>query len=129
MAYTYDPTTPRGQVRLLTPDHNPTYPIYSDSDIDALLSLENNSVYRAAALLLDSLASNEAYISKAVRISNLQTNGPAVAAALRAGAAVLRGRAMDVEAQSGAMFDWAEQVNDQFTYLERVRKQLDRQGY
>ena len=54
MAYTYDPTTDRGKVRLLLYDNQgtdgdlTTY-VLSDADVDALLELNSDSIWYAAA--------------------------------------------------------------------------------
>lgn len=63
MAFTFDPTTTRGKVRLLLGDTNTSEipkQIFSDAEIDAFLSLENNEVYVAAAAGAESIAANKA---------------------------------------------------------------------
>lgn len=61
MAFTYDPSTNRGRVRLLLSDTDTVTEanqIFSDAEIDAFLSLENNSVYAAAAAGCRSIAAS-----------------------------------------------------------------------
>ena len=63
MSFTYDDTTSRGRVRLLVADVNTsdaTKQIFADSEIDALLALENNEVYLAAAAACLSIAADTA---------------------------------------------------------------------
>jgi len=61
MAFTYDPTTSRGRVRLLVSDtdtSDATKQIFTDAEIDALLSLGDNEVFQSAALACRSLAAS-----------------------------------------------------------------------
>lgn len=61
MAFTYDPTTDRGRVRLLvsdTDDQTAANQVFTDAEIDAFLSLEDNEVYAAAAAAAQSMAAN-----------------------------------------------------------------------
>jgi hypothetical protein len=109
MAFTYDPTTPRGKVRLLIADTASTRPIFQDADIDAFISMAlDNNVKRAAAQALLSIAANEVYVQKRIRILDLSTDGPAEAEALRKMAEDLMAQA-EIEEVDGA-FDWAEMV-------------------
>lgn len=118
MAFTLDYSTDRGKVRLLITDVDSTQALFDDSQVDAFLALEENSVPRAAALALDTIASNESLVQKASRLVDFQTNGPAVAADLRNHAKVLRERADQLEYADS--FDWAEMVTGPFTARERV---------
>jgi hypothetical protein len=61
MAFTFDPTTSRGKVRLLisdTDDVTAANQVFTDAEIDAFLSLEDNEVYAAAAAAAQSMAAN-----------------------------------------------------------------------
>lgn len=87
--FTYDVTTPVGQVRLLIPDRSAEAHMFEDEELAAFLALEG-SVRCAAALALETMAANEAYVQKAIRLLDLSTNGPATAAALLQRAAALR---------------------------------------
>ena len=61
MAFTFDPTTARGKVRLLisdTDDVTAANQVFTDAEIDAFLSLESNDVYAAAASACQSMAAN-----------------------------------------------------------------------
>lgn len=118
MAFTYDPTTDRGRVRLLITDTDAANAIFTDAEIDAFLSIEGDAVKRAAAAALDQTASSEALIQKRIRLLDLTTDGPAVAKALRDHAQRLREQAED-EDVTGA-FDWAELVLDDFSARERI---------
>lgn len=89
MAFTYDPTTDIGMVRLLIGDKDAGDPIFTDEEVTALL-LRVDNVTLAAADALDIIASNEAYVQKAIKLLDLTTNGPAVAVALREHATRLR---------------------------------------
>lgn len=59
MAFTFDPTTARGKVRLLVADTDTVTEanqVFSDAEIDAFLSLEDNEIYAAAAAAAQSMA-------------------------------------------------------------------------
>lgn len=90
---TYDPTTPVGLVRLLINDIS-SDPVFDDGDLNGFLTLEAQSVKRAAAQALDVIADDEALTAKVVTSQDVSTNGPAVAASLRARAATLREQAV-----------------------------------
>lgn len=63
MAFTYDPTTARGTVRLLIGDTDTVAErnqIFTDADIDAFLTLEGQSVYAAAAAACRAIAASVA---------------------------------------------------------------------
>ncbi len=100
--------------------------VFTDAEIDAFLSLESSDVRLAAAQALDSMASSEAMIQKVIRIGDLSTNGPAVAKSLREHAAELRRQVADGSGDYTGLFDWAEQVNDDFGSRERIWRQAQR---
>lgn len=85
-----DPTTDIGMVRLLATDLDEVSPLFSDAQVQALITLEHGRIRRAAAQALDTIASSEALISKVIRTLDLQTDGAKVAAELRARARGLR---------------------------------------
>lgn len=95
-----DYSTAVGQTRLLIPDTEPlenlkdpldpaSY-IFSDSQIQAFISLYNGNVKRAAAQAKLVLATSEALISKVIKTDDLMTDGAKLGAELRAQAAELR---------------------------------------
>lgn len=61
MAFTYDLTTNRGKTRLILGDTSTSGSIFGDDEIDYFLSEEGSSVYKAAALGLESLAQRYAH--------------------------------------------------------------------
>lgn len=126
MAFTLDYATDRGKVRLLITDVDSTQPLFDDDQVDAFLTIEGDSVPRAAALALDTIASNESLVQKVTRLVDFQTNGPAVAADLRNHAKTLRERADELELADG--FDWAEMVTGPFGARERVIDEYLRTG-
>lgn len=98
-----DYTTAVGQVRLLIPDTeqlgdtaNPTAAaayIFSDSQVQAFLSLYSNNIKRAAAQAKLVLATSEALINKVIRTYDFQTDGAKLGAELRAQAQALQAEA------------------------------------
>jgi hypothetical protein len=121
MAFTYDVTTSRGQVRLLAIDSDLTYYVFEDAEIDAFLSIEAGNVRRAAAQALDTIASNDAYRVKKVTLLDVTADGVSVSAELRARAKTLRDQADKAEAaEDGGAFDIAEWVVDDFSFRQQM---------
>lgn len=87
---TLDPTQPVGLVRLLVTDVDESSPLFTDAQINGLLSLVGGRVRLAAAEALDTIATSEVLVSKVIKTQDLQTDGSKVAAELRARAAQLR---------------------------------------
>lgn len=93
MAFTYDLTSDRGQVRLLITDTDHDNPIFQDNEIDFFLSntaVDGNDVNLAGAKALETIAASEALVQKKIKLLDLTTDGPAVAKSLREAAALLR---------------------------------------
>jgi hypothetical protein len=132
VAFTYEPATPLGQVRLLIPDREPTAALFADEEIAAFLSMEGDNVRRAAALALETAASNAALVDRVVSIQQVSgtvtMNGAQVATALRARASDLRTLAdrADSESDAGAAIDWAEQSLEPFGARNRLLNQRRR---
>lgn len=89
---TVDPTTDVGMVRLLVTDLDETQPLFTDRQIEALLTAEGG-VKRAAAAALETVARSETLIAKKISTQDLTTDGPAVARELRESAKALRDQA------------------------------------
>ena len=93
MAFTYDLTSERGQVRLLITDTDHDNPIFQDNEIDFFLNntaVDGNDVNLAGAKALETIAASEALVQKKIKLLDLTTDGPAVAKSLREAAALLR---------------------------------------
>lgn len=103
MANSYDPTTLRGQVRLLLNDVSDPW-VFSDPEIDALLTLEGASVKKAAAQAIDTNATNMVLAMRVLRTQDLSTDGSKVADAMRAQADRLRKQAEESD-DDGAFFE------------------------
>ena len=74
MAFTYDPGSSRGRVRLLLSDTDTadaTKQIFTDAEIDAFLSIESNEIYAAAAAACESLAANTARSAIRMKLEKL----------------------------------------------------------
>jgi hypothetical protein len=126
MAFTFDPTTDRGLVRLLIGDTDSDNEIYPDASVDAFLSFQGGNVKRAASIALNAMAANEAYIQKKVKVGDLTTDGPAVAEALRKLAQTLWDQGGIDE--DGADFDIAEMTLNPWSYDEILTKAWLRNG-
>lgn len=118
--FTLDPTTDIGMVRMIVQDKNIEQALFSDAEINALLSLNGNDVRLASAAALDILASSQAMILKVIRLLDLSTDGAAVARALREHANQLRSDVEAMDSVGGGLFDYAEMVTNAFTARERV---------
>ena len=101
MAFTFNPTTDRGKVRLLIQDDTEQYNgtdiyYFTDEKIDAFLALNvdgNDPVRLAAADALEAWASNELLVLKVVKLLDVQVDGAAVAREMRMRAKILRTQA------------------------------------
>lgn len=111
MTFTYLPQTPAGQVRLLATDRDPDHAIFSDEEIDVLLSLADGDPLLAAAMALDQIAASQVLVLKYIETNGLKTNGQAVANALHQQAQALRAQAVG-RADEGA-FDIVEGIGPQ----------------
>ena len=99
-----DYATAVGQVRLLIPDteqlenlQNPEADaeyIFSDSQVQAFLSLYGNNVKRAAAQAKLVLATSETLINKVIRTTDYTTDGAKLGQELRAQAKALQDEAV-----------------------------------
>lgn len=116
MAFTYEPSTSRGRVRMLITDRDSDAAIFQDDEIDAFLSIEGDSVRLAAALALETIASDQVLVLKVVKTLDTQTDGAKVSDALMKRAAGLR-EAENNDPEGG--FDIAENVFDSFSQNER----------
>ncbi|MEE9451094.1 MAG: hypothetical protein V3V72_13675 [Ignavibacteriaceae bacterium] len=112
MAFTYDPSTEAGKVRLLITDTDHDNEIFSDSEVSTFLSLTavdgSNDINLAAAMALETIAASEALVQKKIKLLDLTTDGPAVATSLRAAAKILR-----EQSDNESYIDWSEiSLND-----------------
>jgi hypothetical protein len=116
-----DYSTDVSKVRLLISDIDDTDRIFNSEAIQAFIDMAlNNNIKRASAAALLSIAVNEVLVQKRIKLLDLQTDGPAEAEALRKLAMQYRDEA-DMEEVTGA-FDWAEQINTEWQYDEKVYK-------
>lgn len=129
MAFTFDVSTAVGRVRLLIPDRTADDPLFTDTELTALLDLEGDDVRGAAALALETIAADQVLTLKVIKSLDLQTDGAKVSDALLKRAELLRAQAADAEAaeDSGA-FDIAEWAPTVFAYRERLTKEAQRYG-
>lgn len=99
--YPPDYTSEIGVVRILIPDtaqDDLDEYLFSDAQIEALLSLHSSNVLRTAAQAKDILATDNVLLLKVLRTDDLSVNGAQVAAELRLQAKQLRDQANDEDA-------------------------------
>lgn len=128
MTWTYDPDvgSPRDQVRMLigdTDQDDPDNHYFSNEELDAMLTMEGNSVKLAAAQALETMGRQEVMILKVIKILDLQTDGAAVGRELRFQAKELREQTYGGDDN---LPDWAEMVLDGHTLEERLFKEAQR---
>jgi len=131
MPATYDLSTQVGKVRLLIPDKQITDPdvlLFQDDEIEALLSLSQDSVAYATALALETIATDTVMLLKASKIMDISFNGPADAEALYKRAATLRENWETIdntveEIESGVMD--ALNVVDDFSWRNWIWRESD----
>lgn len=129
MAFSYDPATSAGKVRLLIPDRVDSGHLFEDDEIDTFLSLESNSIKRAAALALETAASDNALVLKVIKLLDLSTDGARTSAALLERAARLRSQAeAEDSAEDGGSFDITEWTVSDFAYRDRLNNESLRDG-
>jgi hypothetical protein len=91
-----DYTTTVGHVRLLIPDtavDDDSNYLFSDEQVETLLSLYGDNVKRAAAQAKDIIATDQVLLLKVVRTDDLTVDGAKVATELRLQAKALRDQA------------------------------------
>jgi len=130
MSATFDLTTSVGKVRLLIPDPDISSPLFTDEEISVFLSLEEQSVFRAAALALETTVTNKTLTTiVAVRLSDGSSINSSEGAlkVILARATDLRRRAGEEEArEEGGAFAVAEIGNDVFAPVSIRRNALKR---
>ena len=105
MATITDFSSSAAKVRLLIADIDTANPIFGDAAIDAFLSVQNNSLKKAAALALTVMAATEVMVQKRIKLLDLQTDGPAEAEALLKIAAQYRAEA---DAEASGQVAWLD---------------------
>jgi hypothetical protein len=119
--FTYDPTTQRGQVRLLAVESEAAYANFNDAEIDAFLGMSGNVVLLAAAAVLDTLAARAAIVQGVTKFAGVAMQGQFVAMALHEQAMALRTRCYEGDDGQGiSPITWAEMVVDPFSYRDRL---------
>jgi hypothetical protein len=95
VAFTLDPTTDVGKVRILIHDSDASKPLFEDDEITAILSLENSSIKLAAASLCASLATNRAKLAVIKERGDIKDDLTKMSAAFLAVAKEFRSQAAD----------------------------------
>lgn len=127
--FSYDPTTPLGQVRLLAVDADAPNARFTDADISAFMALSSNNVRLSAALALDTRAAEAAIVQGFTKFAGILLDGPKVADTLSAAAAELRRQVFEGDDGSDASpFLIAEMVVDAFSYREKLISEMLRQS-
>ena len=132
MAFTYDPTTDRGRVRLQIGDTdtvNADRQLFTDAEIDAFLALNTSIVKLAAADALEAIAANQLMVLKVMKNMDVTTDGSKVADSFRELAKDLRKSWLEVgDGSFEGAFDWAEFADTDFAKRERILKEYERTG-
>ena len=99
MAFTFDPTTNEGKVRLLLADTDTadaTKQVFTDAEIDAFLSLADNSILLAAAYGADSVVSSATRVAVMYRAVGFTIDRRDIPKTMRLQAEVWRKQANDI---------------------------------
>lgn len=136
MAFTYDPNTDAGKVRLLVRDTDTVdvdRQVNTDDEIDAFLAIEGGKVYQAAAACLESIAANEAQVLKVIKNLDLDTDGAKLAKELREQAAQWRKRSDELDDEGATDeddigFAVAEFIETPSQLIEKLTKEAIRTG-
>lgn len=115
MAFTYDPTTDAGLIRLLIADTDESTAVFSDAEIAAVYAACGSSVKRTAAQLLDILSTNHAKLAVRVSRGDVDEDLTKVASELRAQAALYRAQADD-EDDGGCLEATISPSYERFSY-------------
>jgi len=67
MAFTYDPTSTIGRIRLLISDTDSKDFMFSDEELSAFLSMEEDNLYLAAAAAFGTIMRSRALLSKSIQ--------------------------------------------------------------
>lgn len=126
MAFTSDPATDIGKVRLLISDTDAANPIFpDDNQIQAFLQIEAQDPRLAAALGLETIASNQLMVLKAIKVLDIQTDGSKVAKGMLEIAKQYR----DTAASDWAGFDIAVATDESvFAFREYLWRMYIQQG-
>lgn len=120
MTFTYDPSTPAGEVRLYIPDRDEDAAMFDDVEIDVFLAQNGGDTLLAAASALETVASSNAMVLKVMTVLGTTTDGAKVSDSLLRRAAVLRQTAAKRDEAAGAdeYVGVARAVVDQFSWKE-----------
>ena len=119
-----DYTTDLGQVRLLIADTDEANPILTDEQVTAFLTIEGDSVRRAAAAALETIAVDQALVLKVLKTLDVSTDGAKVADTLLKRAAQLRAQADVADLDDDDDFAVAEFADPVFGYRDRMRREF-----
>lgn len=92
MAFTYDPGTTIGQVRLLIPDTESAAALFSDEELSVLLGLAEDDPREAAATALETIARDRGLrLAKRIQVGGYSSESHAVSDLLAAAARLREG--------------------------------------
>jgi len=131
MAFTYDPSTTRGKVRMYIPDRLVDSAVFSDGEIDAFLSLyseDPGKIFLAAADALEVIATDEALVLKVISNNGLSTNGASLANSLMQRSARMREKGESIMDDDFCGFDIAEYSDTPSQAMEFLTKEAIRNG-
>ena len=132
IAFTYDPTTDRGKVRLTIGDTdtvNADRQIFTDAEIDAFLGMNSSIIKLSSASALEAMAASQVFLLKVMKNMDFQVDGGAVGRELRLQAKQLRKDFEDNgDGTFEGMFGVAEYADTDFSRRERIIKQALRDG-
>lgn len=96
MSFTYDISTPIGQVRFNIGDKNPEEPDFQDEEIQYLLNEYGNNIIKSSAYALQALANDSAKIATKMEIEGYKRDATQITRELKARAAELFSKIIDM---------------------------------
>ena len=114
--FTIDPTTPTGRVHCLINDVDPSNPLFTDTIINAFLSLWSGDVFLAAAQAMTALASSTALLARMKMAGNYKEDLCGMANECREAAKMFTDMANNVPAEAQAEVFWTD-----FSYRDTLR--------
>lgn len=123
MAFSYDPNTPAGQVRLSIADTVEDDAIFSDAEIAAFLSMAGQAVGYAAARALRTIAASRALMARKLKVLDVELDTTATAAQF-----ISLAKALESQEDNDGGFAIAEFAQGVFGREEHMFKERQRRG-
>jgi hypothetical protein len=120
MSFTYVQGTDIGKVRLLVPDRELAYMVFTDEELQEFIDLYPANLWYAAAEAVDTIAASQTMILKVVSRLDVSTDGAAVGRELRQRANRLRETGDDMAGADVSDVSTIEMLLGDFSIREQI---------